>query len=217
MISRPEVLQTTIFFRNGSIGLIDDTNGNFTWIQPPKSYFVDYHIVKNADGSKDTFYANGTIIKDDYPPLGPDASDTEKIWAVNKIIVYGNGTDVWYFRNGTVAVYDEGLFTRYIVPPSSYFVSITILNNDDGSYTRQFSNGTWQYFAAPPTGNETAEMKAFRINRINSEPDGIQTFYYANGTVAVFNGTDFVKYIVAPTSYFVTRQVTIFNDGGFLE
>ena len=105
----------------------------------------------------------------------------------------------------------------YIVPPKSYFVSINIQHNDDGSYFRYFSNGTQQWFSAPPTANETAEIKAFRINSINSEPDGVQTFFYANGTVAVFNGTDFVRYIVKPTSYFVTRKVTIFNDGGFFE
>lgn len=45
----------------------------------------------------------------------------------------------------------------------------------------------------------------------------MQTFYFANGTVSLFNGTDFVRNIVQPTSYFVTRQVTIFDDGGFLE
>ncbi len=121
------------------------------------------------------------------------------------------------FRNGTVAVYENGIFASYIVPPKSYFVIITIQHNDDGSYFKYFSNGTQQYFGAPPTANETAEIKAFRIKSINSEPDGIQTFYYANGTVAVFNGTDFVKYLVKPTSYFITRKVTIFDDGGFLE
>ena len=124
---------------------------------------------------------------------------------------------MWYFRNGTVAVYEEGLFTRYIVPPKSYFVSETIQVNDDGSYFRFFSNGTYQWFGAPPSANETAEIKAFRIKSINSEPNGMQTIYYANGTVALYNGTDFVRYIVAPTSYFVTRSVTIFDDGGFLE
>jgi antitoxin component YwqK of YwqJK toxin-antitoxin module len=124
---------------------------------------------------------------------------------------------VWSFRNGTVAVYDNGIFARYIVPPKSYFVSVTIKQNDDGSYFRYFSNGTQQWFAAPLTGDETAEIKAFRINSINSEPNGIQTFFYANGTVAVFNGSKFVKYLVKPTSFFVTRQVTIFPDGGFEE
>lgn len=45
----------------------------------------------------------------------------------------------------------------------------------------------------------------------------MQTIYYANGTVSLYNGTDFVKNIVQPTSYFVTRKVIIFDDGGFLE
>jgi len=112
---------------------------------------------------------------------------------------------VWYFRNGTVAVYEEGLFTRYIVPPKSYFVSETIQVNDDGSYFRFFSNGTYQWFGAPPSANETAEIKAFRIKSINSEPNGMQTIYYANGTVALYNGTEFVRCIVQPTSYLVTR------------
>jgi hypothetical protein len=87
----------------------------------------------------------------------------------------------------------------------SYFIIITIQQNDDGSYFRFFSNGTQQWFAAPPTTNETAEINAFRINSIISEPNGNQTFFYANGTVAVFNATDFVKYLVKPTSFFVTR------------
>ena len=184
--------------------LTDDTNGNSTWILPPKSYYVDYKIVKNTDGTQAIYYVNGTTIKEQ-PAPAPEASEAEKACAVLRITEYGNGTNVWSFRNGTVAVYENGVFARYIVPPKSYFIIITIQQNDDGSYFRFFSNGTQQWFAAPPTTNETAEIKAFRINSIISEPNGIQTFFYANGTVAVFNATDFVKYLVKPTSFFVTR------------
>lgn len=35
--------------------------------------------------------------------------------------------------------------------------------------------------------------------------------------MALFNGTIFVSYIVKPISYFVTRSVTTFEDGSFIE
>jgi hypothetical protein len=130
-----------MYFRNGSIGLIDETNGNFTWILPPKSYFVNYQIVKNTDGTQAIIYANGTTIKEQ-PAPGPDASEYEKACGALIITLFGNGTEVWSFRNGTVAVFEDGVFSRYIVPPKSYFVSISIQVNDDGSYFIFFSNGT---------------------------------------------------------------------------
>ena len=103
-ISRTESLQTTIFYRNGSIGLFDETSANFTWIQPPKSYFVDSQIVKNTDGTQAIYFSNGTIIKEYLAPA-PEASESEKACAVFKTMFYGNGTVVMTFRNGTVAVY----------------------------------------------------------------------------------------------------------------
>jgi hypothetical protein len=81
MISRPEVFKTTIFYRNGSIGQTDDNTNIFKWIQPPSSYFVDYKIVKNTDGTQAIYFANGTTIKE-LPPPAPEASDLEKACAI---------------------------------------------------------------------------------------------------------------------------------------
>ena len=131
-----------MYFRNGSIGLINEANGNFTWIVPPRSQFIDSQVERSPDGVRETTYENGTIIKDEYPPPRPEASEADKIWAVNKIIIFPNGTSVFYFVNGTVAVNEEGVFTRYIVPPKSFYVHVEISNYDDGSYLKTFSNGT---------------------------------------------------------------------------
>jgi hypothetical protein len=121
------------------------------------------------------------------------------------------------YRNGTVAIFENGDFISYIVPPKSLFVTVTVTQNDDGSFTRSFSNGTKVWFGPPPSINETAEIRAFRIISIRFEPSGQSTYTFANGTVALFNGTIFVGYIVRPTSFFVTRKVTVFEDAGFME
>ena len=114
------------------------------------------------------------------------------------------------YKNGTVALFENDEFVSYIVPPKSFYIIVTVIQNEDGSFTRYFSNGTKVWFGAPPSVNETAEIKAFRIFSIRSEPTGQNIYTYANGTVAVFNGTVFVNYIVRPTSFFVTRKVTVF-------
>jgi hypothetical protein len=82
---------------------------------------------------------------------------------------------------------------------------------------RLFSNGTKHWFAPPPPASETADMRAFRVLSIRSDPNGVQTYSYANGTVALFNGTTFAGYIVKPISFYVTRKVNLFEDGSFLE
>jgi len=61
--------------------LTDDTNSNSTWILPPKSYYVDYKIVKNTDGTQAIYYVNGTTIKEQ-PAPAPEASEAEKACAV---------------------------------------------------------------------------------------------------------------------------------------
>jgi hypothetical protein len=97
------------------------------------------------------------------------------------------------------------------------FVGLEVYQNEDGSFAKVFTNGTKVWFGGPPPKTETPEMKAFRIVSIRSDPDGMQTFFFANGTVALYNGTEFVGYLVKPTSYFVTRQVIINDDGSFFE
>jgi hypothetical protein len=76
--------------------------------------------------------------------------------------------------------------------------------NSDGSKEKFFSNGTYQWFAPPPSKNESAEQFAFRI-AFSDYTNGTKTLTYANGTVISYlsNGTMIVK--VQPKSLFITR------------
>ena len=81
-------------FRNGSIGLInneDPTIFNFTWIVPPRGYFVDFQEVVDEDGSKAIIFENGTSIIN-MPPLPSDATDFERETALIRYVDYGNET-----------------------------------------------------------------------------------------------------------------------------
>ena len=60
------------------------------------------------------------------------------------------------------------------------------------------------YFGPAPNVNDTPEMKAFAIERIDQI--GLNsTIKFRNGTVAKYFNNSFVGYIVPPTSYFVTK------------
>lgn len=96
-----------------------------TWIVPPKSYYVDFTEDVMTDGTKKTFFANGTIIKET-PPPPPDATEKDKAFAVLRLVDFGNGTQVISYFNGTVAMFDQGNFARYIVPPKSFFVDMQV-------------------------------------------------------------------------------------------
>jgi len=125
----------------------------------------------NSDGSKSIIYENDTIITE-LPALPASATEFERETAVIRIISYGNATVVMTYKNGTVALFENDEFVSYIVPPKSFYIIVTVIQNEDGSFTRYFSNGTKVWFGAPPSVNETAEIKAFRIFSIRSEPTG---------------------------------------------
>ena len=168
-IYRPDSLQTTIYYRNGSIGLFDETSSNFSWVVPPKSYFVDFIATTKPDGTKEVAFENGTTVRD-MPPPNPGLPEFERVTAVQRIVSHSNGTEIRSYFNGTVALFETGSFVRYIVPPKSIFVTVTVYTSTDGSYNQVFSNGTRIFFAGPPPANETAEQKAFRFVKVVTEP-----------------------------------------------
>jgi hypothetical protein len=74
----------------------------------------------------------------------------------------------------------------------------------DGSFEQYFSNGTYRWFAAPASNNESAEQYAFRV--VKSEFfNGTKTATFANGTVVQYRPDGSMIYIVKPTSFFITR------------
>jgi len=71
-------------------------------------------------------FDNGTYIKE-LPPVPADASEFEKATALFSILYYGNGTEVMNYRNGTVALFLNGKFQSYLVPPKSFFITMTLV------------------------------------------------------------------------------------------
>ena len=138
---------------------------------PPRAFFVEFQESVLADGSREIMFANGTTVTE-LPPLPFDASEFEKATAPNRITSFGNGTEIMNYRNGTVAIFENGQLMSYIVAPKSLFVTVTVIQNEDGSYTRYISNGTNVWFGPPASLNETAEIRAFRVVSIRSEPNG---------------------------------------------
>ena len=58
---------------------------------------------------------------------------------------------------------------------------------------------------------DTLAYKQLSFTWFQNDPAGNTTVYYRNGTIAIFNTTGFITYIVAPTALF-----SVTDNGGYM-
>lgn len=84
----------------------------------------------------------------------------ENATGIDFIDNYPNGTAVTNYLNGTKTVHYKGIFLRYDVAPSSYYIDYPRTDYDDGSFEIWFLNGTRRFIAPPLSINNTAAQNS---------------------------------------------------------
>lgn len=128
--------------------------------------------------------------------------------------IFNNGTTKNFYRNGSVAEFNQTGFVRFIVQPSSFFIlKLRLAPEEDGTVTEIFSNGTTRIIAPAVTFFTDPQERALGFTVMDKYQNGSSMVYYRNGTVALFNETHLIRYIVPPTSFYVTYETLTYDDG----
>ena len=118
----------TVYFRNGTVAQFNNANfgpSSFVrYITPPRSYFSWVTTNDYADGTKEFVYSDFiTITKGPViPDPAPLNADTNFVYQrdlntglIESIEYRGNGTRFSNYRNGSIAIFQNGKFSSWIV------------------------------------------------------------------------------------------------------
>jgi hypothetical protein len=89
----------------------------------PKSYYYEFKLVTNSDGSKFIDYTPVNKTRREFPPpLTPNATPLQIACAVNyRDVYFVNNTARVFYRNESVAIFRNGTFTFFERPPAWFF------------------------------------------------------------------------------------------------
>ncbi len=168
-------------FRNGTIIIIDQVSGDYTYENQLNTTFnptdtitlspCSYILIDNVNMTKTKFLC---------PPAGNWTAKDNATAAISEITLRDNSRRVNYL-NGTIARFDpNGKLIGYDVPPKSIFIDYPIYRNPDGSIHIDYTatNGTKRFIAAPLPQTATLEMRAMALLFKDTYLNGTSKHYF---------------------------------------
>jgi hypothetical protein len=110
-------------YLNGTIARFNNNNTFINFEVPPQSIYYEFNKIPRTDGSSFIDYSpiNGTR-RDFPPPLPLNATPMMIACAINYTDVFLNNTPSRVvYTNKTVAIFSNGVFRSYVVPPKWLF------------------------------------------------------------------------------------------------
>lgn len=196
-----------VCYRNGTIALFkyDFTSKKETFSsyeRAPVDFYLPVEETKLDNGVLMNIFENQTV-RYIYPEPTIDSTRMFNATFLRYEDHYSNGTVRKVFKNGTIAIFFNGVFLNYEVAPSVLYIDCPRNDYPDGSYELFYLNGTRRWFPPPQTINNTAKENSTALIYSDCFPNSDCYFYYKNGTVGVWNNGVFTKLmsgIVVPST-----------------
>lgn len=165
---------------------------------PPTSFYVTYVTNVYEDGGYEVEYSNGTRRYYSRPAVKTDTLEYRQ----TSFVSYqreSNGTMVVFYRNGSIATFNDTGFVRWNVEPDVMF--FTELN---GGYRFLYKRNNFTVvYNKPVEEEETPRLKATTISYSEIFSNGTNRTVFRNGTIAIYNNRgQFVKFERPPSSFY---------------
>ena len=215
---------SVVYFRNGTIANFGTSISQKSFISyktAPDSYFSYYTVNSYQDGTyENVYYDFYTITKGPAVPACPTNDECPTVFNYNLIAKTGlidsyenrtTGVKTANYRNGSVAVFTNGVFTSWTVAPDSYWVWCDKDDTPELYFDWVCTNGTTIRISEPIDAASIEPAIEFMRNTyfgyMEIFQNGTSKSFYLNGSAAWFNSTGFVSWIIVPDEFYVQKII----------